>query len=46
MEIFYNQERSGYEEIVSYGPSWWTEYREMNANVSKSILPFFFKLEH
>ena len=32
MEIFYNQERSGYEEIVSYGPSWWTEYREMDAN--------------
>ena len=32
MEIFYNQERSGYEEIVSYGPSWWTEYRELDAN--------------
>lgn len=31
MEIFNNQERSGYEEIVSYGPKWWTEYREMDA---------------
>lgn len=31
MEIFNNQMRSGYEEIVSYGPRWWTEYREMDA---------------
>lgn len=31
MEIFNNQQRSGYEEIVSYGPRWWTEYREMKA---------------
>lgn len=31
METFYNQERSGYEEIVSYGPQWWTQYREMDA---------------
>ena len=23
--------RSGYEEVKSYGPSWWPEYREMNA---------------
>lgn len=32
MNLFNNQERSGYEEIVSYGPRWWTEYREMDAN--------------
>lgn len=32
MEIFYNRQRPGYEEIVSYGPRWWTEYREMDAN--------------
>ena len=32
MEIFNNQQRSGYEEIVSYGPKWWTEFREMDAN--------------
>lgn len=32
MEIFYNRERPGYDEIVSYGPEWWTEYREMDAN--------------
>lgn len=31
MEIFNNQQRSGYEEIVSYGPKWLTEYREMDA---------------
>lgn len=31
MEVFNNQERSGYQEIVSYGPKWWTEYREMDA---------------
>lgn len=31
MEIFYNSSSPGYEEIVSYGPKWWTEYREMNA---------------
>lgn len=31
MEIFNNQQRSGYEEIVSYGPKWWTEFREMDA---------------
>lgn len=31
MEIFNNRQRSGYEEIVSYGPRWWTEYREMDA---------------
>lgn len=31
MEIFYNSASPGYEEIVSYGPKWWTEYREMNA---------------
>lgn len=32
MEIFYNSKRPGYDEIVSYGPKWWTEYREMEAN--------------
>jgi len=32
MEIFYNQSRPNYEEISSYGPKWWTEYREMDAN--------------
>lgn len=32
MEVFNNQQRSGYEEIVSYGPKWWTEFREMDAN--------------
>lgn len=31
MEIFNNQQRPGYEEIVSYGPKWWTEFREMDA---------------
>jgi hypothetical protein len=31
MEIFNNRQRSGYEEIVSYGPHWLTEYREMDA---------------
>lgn len=32
MRVFYNDERPSYEEIVSYGPKWWTEYREMDAN--------------
>ncbi len=32
LDIFGNRSRSGYEELVSYGPAWWTEYREMNAN--------------
>lgn len=32
MEIFHNRDRPNYEEIVSYGPGWWTEYREMDAN--------------
>lgn len=32
MEIFYNSQRPGYDEIVSYGPAWWTEYLEMDAN--------------
>lgn len=30
MSVF-NNEIPGYEEIVSYGPSWWTDYREMDA---------------
>lgn len=33
MEIFYNSHSPGYEEIVSYGPKWWTEYKEMDAGV-------------
>lgn len=32
MEIFCNRERPNYEEVVSYGPRWLTEYREMDAN--------------
>lgn len=32
MEIFHNRDRPNYEEVVSYGPKWWTEYREMDAN--------------
>lgn len=32
MEIFNNRDRPNYEEIVSYGPRWLTEYREMDAN--------------
>ena len=35
MEIFNNQQRSGYEEIVSYGPKWWTEFREMQITDSQ-----------
>ena len=31
MNIFHNDSRSGYEEIVSYGPKWLTEYKEMDA---------------
>lgn len=31
MDIFNNRAISGYEEICSYGPSWWPEYREMDA---------------
>lgn len=31
MDVFNNREIPGYEELVSYGPSWWTEYREMDA---------------
>lgn len=31
MEIFNVSENSGYEDIVSMGPRWWTEYREMDA---------------
>lgn len=31
MDTFNNMERSGYDELVSYGPLWWTEYREMDA---------------
>ena len=32
MEIFGNRWRPNYDEIVSYGPRWLTEYREMDAN--------------
>lgn len=31
MEMFNNQERSGYEEIVSYGPKFYTNIKEMDA---------------
>ena len=31
MEVFFNRQRPGYDEIKSYGPRWWTEYREMDA---------------
>lgn len=31
MKVFFNDQRPGYEEIVSYGPMWWTEYLEMDA---------------
>lgn len=31
MRVFFNDGRSGYNEIVSYGPSWWPEFREMDA---------------
>jgi len=31
MEIFNIGENAGYDEIVSMGPKWWTEYREMDA---------------
>lgn len=31
MKIFYNDLRSGYEEVSSYGPSYWLEYKEMDA---------------
>lgn len=32
MEIFCNCMQPNYDQIVSYGPKWWTEYREMDAN--------------
>lgn len=32
MKIFHNRDRPNYYEIVSYGPKWLTEYREMDAN--------------
>lgn len=31
MDVFNNREIPGYEELVSYGPSWWAEYKEMDA---------------
>lgn len=31
MKVFFNDLRSGYEEIVNYGPRWWTQYKEMDA---------------
>ena len=31
-DVFYNRERSGYEEITSYMPRFWREIREMDAN--------------
>lgn len=32
MRIFHNRDRPNYQEIISYGPKWLTEYREMDAN--------------
>lgn len=31
MEVFYNQARSGYEELVSYGPKFYSQIKEMDA---------------
>ena len=31
MNIFYNDLRSGYEEVAASGPSYWTEFKEMDA---------------
>lgn len=31
-EVFYNQERSGYEELISYGPYFYKDILEMDAN--------------
>lgn len=31
MEVFYNQARSGYEELVSYGPKFYPQIKEMDA---------------
>lgn len=31
MEVFHNQQRSGYEEIASYGPQLYTQIKEMDA---------------
>lgn len=33
MEIFNNLERPNYEEILSYGPSWFAEYKEIDASL-------------
>lgn len=32
MKIFHNRDRPNYYEVVSYGPKWLTEFREMDAN--------------
>lgn len=32
MKIFHNRDRPNYYELISYGPKWLTEYREMDAN--------------
>lgn len=31
MSVFNNDQVPGYDEIVSYGPAWWTDYKEMDA---------------
>lgn len=33
-DIFYNRERSGYEELFSYMPAYWKQIKEMRANIS------------
>lgn len=32
MKIFHNDDRPNYLEVISYGPKWLTEFREMDAN--------------
>lgn len=32
MRVFHNDNRPNYEEIIRYGPSWLTEFKEMDAN--------------
>jgi hypothetical protein len=31
-DIFYNRQRSGFEELTSYQPLWWADILEMKAN--------------
>jgi len=32
-DVFYNRERTGYQELKSYMPKWWPEIKEMDANL-------------